>query len=61
MTVSVIIPTLNEAACIQETIRSLRRHSADEILIVDGGSTDGTPELACDADSVSGNDVPSNA
>src|SRR5262245_14792828 len=52
MAVSVIIPTLNEAACIQETIRSLRRQKADEIIVVDGGSTDGTRELAREADAV---------
>lgn len=52
MTVSVIIPTLNEAACIQETVRSLRRQHADEIIIVDGGSTDGTQELGRNVDAV---------
>jgi hypothetical protein len=52
MAVSVIIPTLNEAACIQETIRSLRRQGADEIIVVDGGSTDGTHELAREADAM---------
>ena len=50
MTVSIIIPTLNEAACIAETIRRLRGQSPREIIVVDGGSSDGTQELAHDAD-----------
>jgi rSAM/selenodomain-associated transferase 2 len=46
--VSVIIPALNEAQQIQEAIAAARRgYAADEveIIVVDGGSTDGTPEL----------------
>jgi rSAM/selenodomain-associated transferase 2 len=48
MLVSVIIPAINEAENIQRTIRAARReYTADEveIIVVDGGSTDGTPEL----------------
>ena len=45
--VSVIIPALNEAANIAQTISAARRdYTADEveIVVVDGGSTDGTPD-----------------
>jgi len=52
MAVSVIIPTLNEAARIAGTIAALRRHEPGEIIVVDGGSHDGTVELAQDADRV---------
>lgn len=50
--ISVIIPTLNEAACIAEAIRSVRSQDPREIIVVDGGSTDGTADLAADADVV---------
>jgi rSAM/selenodomain-associated transferase 2 len=50
MSISVIIPTLNEAACLPETLRRLRTHKPHEILVVDGGSTDATCSLADDAD-----------
>jgi rSAM/selenodomain-associated transferase 2 len=52
MTVSVIIPTLNEASCIATTIASLRRQGPHEIIVADGGSSDGTPKLAAAADLV---------
>jgi rSAM/selenodomain-associated transferase 2 len=52
VSVSVIIPTLNEASSIAETIRALRRQSPHEIIVADGGSTDGTRELAAAADLV---------
>jgi rSAM/selenodomain-associated transferase 2 len=48
MRVSVIIPALNEAQNIEKTIAAARRsYSSDEveIIVVDGGSTDGTPDM----------------
>jgi rSAM/selenodomain-associated transferase 2 len=47
MSVSVIIPTLNEAKNIARTILAARRnYTLDEVevIVVDGGSTDGTPD-----------------
>jgi rSAM/selenodomain-associated transferase 2 len=46
MSISVIIPTLNEAASLEHTLRSVRAQKACEILVVDGGSTDGTKRAA---------------
>jgi rSAM/selenodomain-associated transferase 2 len=50
MTVSVIIPTLNEAGCLGETLRLLRQQGLHEIIVADGGSTDATGDLARAAD-----------
>lgn len=44
MTISVIIPTLNEEQTIQATLAGLHHPAISEILVVDGGSQDGTPE-----------------
>ncbi len=46
--VSVIIPTLNEAAYLPHLLDVLAAQTrpADEIIVADAGSTDGTPELA---------------
>lgn len=48
--ISVIIPTYNEAACIQATIRRLWKHDTAnvirEIIIADGGSADNTIAIA---------------
>ena len=41
---SVVIPTLNAAARLPATLASVAE--ADEVMVVDGGSTDGTPALA---------------
>jgi rSAM/selenodomain-associated transferase 2 len=43
--VSAIVPTLNTAASLQATLTALRGAVA-EIIIADGGSTDGTPDIA---------------
>lgn len=44
---SVIVPVLNEADRIRGTLRRLRRDAPGcQLLVVDGGSVDGTPELA---------------
>jgi len=50
MSVSVIIPTLNEAACLAETLTLLRNQRPHEIIVVDGGSQDATCEIARAAD-----------
>jgi rSAM/selenodomain-associated transferase 2 len=45
--ISVVIPTLNEAAFLAETIRRARAvPEVSEIIVVDGGSRDATPEVA---------------
>lgn len=44
--ISVVIPTLNEAAHITATLANVRATlPAAEIIVADGGSTDGTPHL----------------
>jgi glycosyltransferase involved in cell wall biosynthesis len=50
--VSVIIPTFNEASAIGTVIRELPQALVREIIIADGGSTDGTQAIARDAGAV---------
>ncbi len=49
-TVSVITPTLNAAAVLEACLRSVREQDyppeALEVIVADGGSTDGTQALA---------------
>jgi rSAM/selenodomain-associated transferase 2 len=49
MSVSVIIPTLNEEGSLGATLRDLCRQGPQEIVVVDGGSTDRTCDEARDA------------
>lgn len=46
MSISVIIPTLNEESVLEHTLKSIGR--GDEIIVVDGGSSDSTREIAND-------------
>lgn len=44
--VCILIPTLNEAETIGELVRRFRELGYSDILVIDGGSTDGTREIA---------------
>jgi glycosyltransferase involved in cell wall biosynthesis len=46
MQTSVILPTLNEAESIGAVLAAIPSEAVDEILVVDGGSTDGTGQIA---------------
>jgi len=46
MRLAVVIPTLNEATTIVAAIRDLKGQGPDEVIVTDGGSRDGTAELA---------------
>jgi rSAM/selenodomain-associated transferase 2 len=48
--VSVIIPAWNEESCLGETLRRLRQQQPEQIIVVDGGSTDATCRIAAAAD-----------
>lgn len=49
LTISVIIPTLNEASTIRDVISGIPASTSDEIVVVDGGSIDETVNFAEDA------------
>ena len=44
--ISIIIPTLNEAAHLRATLATIKTASNVEVIVVDGGSSDGTVEMA---------------
>lgn len=46
MLISVIIPAINEAENIGSVLTAIPGEAVDEILVVDGGSTDGTGQIA---------------
>jgi glycosyltransferase involved in cell wall biosynthesis len=46
MRVAAIIPVLNESGAISNTLSRLPRNIIDHAIVVDGGSTDGTPAEA---------------
>lgn len=45
MKTSLIIPTLNEATCIAQTLSEIPKGAIDEVIVVDGHSQDGTAEI----------------
>jgi glycosyltransferase involved in cell wall biosynthesis len=47
--VSVVIPALNEEACIAEVVRAIPREIASEVIVVDNGSDDQTAARAQEA------------
>ena len=47
--VAVIIPTFNEAESIGAVIAEMQRGVVDRVIVADGGSSDNTPQRACDA------------
>ncbi|MFC6614448.1 S-layer glycoprotein N-glycosyltransferase AglJ [Halopenitus salinus] len=47
--VCVLLPTMDEAATIADVVREYRECGFENVLVIDGGSTDGTPDLAADA------------
>lgn len=50
--VCIFIPTLNEAPTIGELVEGFRQRGFQHILVMDGNSTDGTPEIARSAGAV---------
>ena len=46
MTVSLLIPALNEVEGMRVIMPRIKREWVDQILVIDGGSTDGTAEYA---------------
>ena len=52
MQISVIIPALNEKEAIATVLSGIPDENLLEILVVDGGSSDGTPEIAAGAGAI---------
>jgi glycosyltransferase involved in cell wall biosynthesis len=46
VTISVIIPALNEAGCIGELVKDTLSQPVDQVVVVDNGSTDDTARIA---------------
>lgn len=46
--ISVVVPALNEAGRIKQCVQAAKRGTGTEIIVVDGGSDDGTPEEAAE-------------
>ena len=46
MKISIIVPTLNEARCLNKTLIKIQQLSPYELIISDGGSNDGTLKIA---------------
>ena len=46
LTTTLLLPTLNEIEAVRIIVPQIRREWVDEIIVVDGGSTDGTVEYA---------------
>ncbi|MEM1055272.1 MAG: glycosyltransferase family 2 protein [Bacteroidota bacterium] len=49
MRFAAIVPALNEAATVASVVRALRSYGADPVVVVDGGSRDGTVREATEA------------
>ena len=49
LAVAVVIPTINEAQSIKNVVAEIPRDLVREIIVVDGGSSDGTPAVAAAA------------
>jgi glycosyltransferase involved in cell wall biosynthesis len=49
LAVAVVIPTINEAQSIKDVLAEIPQDLAREIIVVDGGSSDGTPAVAAAA------------
>ncbi|UCD10872.1 MAG: TIGR04283 family arsenosugar biosynthesis glycosyltransferase [Nitrospinaceae bacterium] len=44
--ISVVIPTLNEAKALPESLKAVHCHRPHEVIVADGGSDDGTQDIA---------------